>query len=128
MKRAVELGVGPEWYPVGREIADTWNGEDAPLIVAQYLDSTNNEAYGGAEGVICMRKYAVGFGTPLDSVQCTQYHTSSMRNEYLSNVYLEGCSNELKAVISTISIPYLTGIEEVTLPDLFAKMYIPAAC
>lgn len=51
LKAAVNAG-DYETFPVGTEIPDTYNGNDNPLIVAQYLDSTNNSAYGGAEGVI----------------------------------------------------------------------------
>lgn len=43
--------------PIGTEITDTYDGHDNPLIVAQRLDSTNNSSYGGAEGVILVRKY-----------------------------------------------------------------------
>lgn len=88
---------------IGTEIPDKWNGNDNPLIVAQLLDSSNNSSYGGAEGVILVRKYveptAQAFGTSVD------YSTSTIR-ELLNSTYLENCSNSLKTMLSSITIPY----------------------
>lgn len=108
-----------DWYPVGREITDTWNGKSNPLIVAQYLDSTNNSSYGGAEGVILVRKYAhdaVVFGNNYD------YYDSTIRN-YLYTTYLNGCSESLINLISPITIPYYDFMGVVYTPS---KWFIPS--
>lgn len=45
LKQALDAGDYAA-FPAGTEIPDTYDGNDNPLIVAQYLDSTNNNAKG----------------------------------------------------------------------------------
>lgn len=94
-------------FPAGTEIPDTWDGNDNPLIVAQYLDSSNNSAYGGAEGVILVRKYVTGW-QPFNSTNTGDYNTSSVL-AYLQSTYYKNCSDEAKAVLSEFSVPYNSG-------------------
>lgn len=100
LKAAIDAGDYAA-FPVGTEIPDTYDGNSNPLIVAQYLDSTNNSAYGGAEGVILVRKYveptSQQFGSSVD------YATSVVRT-FLDTTYLNSCSDELKSVISELRI------------------------
>lgn len=103
LKQAVNKGTASTVFPVGTEIPDTYAGNDNPLIVAQYLDSSNNSAYGGAEGVILVRKYveptAQLFGfTPA-------YNTSIIKN-FLDTTYYDNSSDELKAMVADITIPF----------------------
>lgn len=88
---------------IGTEVEDEWNGESNPLIVTQKLDSSNNEKYGGAVGYCLMRKYV--------STETMAYSTSGQRNYALSDIYaylggdyLEKCSDELRSIISDISV------------------------
>lgn len=89
-------------FPVGTEIPDFYNGYTNALIIAQYLDSTNNSAYGGAEGVILVRKYvqpaSQTFGDTLD-------YTTSTIKDFLDTTYYDNCSEDLKAVAAEINIP-----------------------
>lgn len=114
LKLALSTENPAEYYPVGTEIPDTYDGNDNPLIVAQYLNSSNNSTYGGAVGVILMRKYVEPtsqvFGTNND------YRTSTVKS-YLDTTYLDNCSSELKSIISDINIPWYyssTGYTTVT--------------
>lgn len=102
LKTVLEKGIGPDVYPAGAELPDTWNGNSNPLIVAQYLHSGNNSSYGGAEGVILIRKY----------VEPTEYewgdktgYNGSIVKDFIDTTYLENCSEALKSAISDISIP-----------------------
>lgn len=102
-KEAVDSGDIKTLFPVGTEIYDTWNGQNNPLIVAQFLDNSNNTSYDGAEGVILVRKYVAPtsqvFGSSYD------YRTSQIKN-MLDTTYLNACSESTKQMISDISIPY----------------------
>lgn len=93
-------------FPAGTEIPDTYNGQSNPLVVAQYLDSTNNSAYGGAEGVILVRKYV----EPIEQIfgSSVDYTTSTIKN-FLDTTYYNNCSNDLKSIISDIGVPYYNG-------------------
>lgn len=95
-------------YPVGIEIPDTWNGEDNPLIVAQYLNSSNNTLYNGAEGVILIRKYIaptdIQWKTASEGAN-PQYPYANLA-KYLNGEYLNKCSDTLKSIISPIAYTY----------------------
>lgn len=101
LKRALKNGTAQSKYPVSTEIPDTYNGNNNPLIVAQYLDSTNNSSYDGAEGVILIRKYvepvSQKFGT-------TIYYNQSIVKEFLETTYYDNSSEEIKSVISNINV------------------------
>lgn len=102
---------------VGTEIPDTWNGNDNPLIVAQKLDSSNNSSYGGAEGIICIRKYPEPFNqkfSPSVTGDGWDYRTSTIKT-LLDGEYYNNCTDELKAIISEIKIPYyVTSVLSIT--------------
>lgn len=87
---------------VGTEIPDTWNGNDNPLIVAQKLDSSNNSSYGGAVGVVLIRKYVEPTSQRQDD---TYVYGSSSLQTYLDTTYFENCSETAKTLISEISVP-----------------------
>lgn len=103
LKKALDYGNAAELYPAGTEIPDTYAGNSNPLIVAQYLDSTNNFAYGGVEGAILIRKFveptSQQFGGSVD------YASSAIKN-FLDTTYLDNCSEALKSVIAEVNIPY----------------------
>lgn len=104
LKAAVDAGDYTA-FPVGVEIPDTYAGIDNPLIVAQYLDSTNNSAYGGAEGVILIRKYSYPGSDDIGSqFGSNAFYKDSAIRSYLNNTYLQNCSAELKTVLSNITI------------------------
>lgn len=90
-------------YPIGTEIPDTYNGNDNPLIVAQYLDSSNNSKYGGAEGVILIRKFVEPTSRQFGS---TSDYDSSTIKSFLESTYLNNSSEDIKSLISDIDIPY----------------------
>lgn len=108
LKRSMADGEAEEEYPVGTEIEDTYDGVSNPLIVAQYLDSTNNSSYGGAEGCILVRKYCAPTRAYFDSDRKPDYTTSDVK-ELLDGEYLNKCSSDLRSVISEISVPYYNG-------------------
>lgn len=93
-----------KYYPIGTEIPDTYNGNDNPLIVAQYLDSTNNSAYGGAEGVILVRKYVEPVSVQWSSSKYDSLYANSGIASYLATTYLDNCSDEIKDLLSDITI------------------------
>lgn len=99
LKKAVRQG---REIVVGTEIPDTWNGNSNPLIVAQNLNSTNNSDYGGAEGVILIRKYAEPTSQTFGNID---YPASTIKF-YLDGTYLNNCSDDLKGIISEIAVPY----------------------
>lgn len=107
-KKALTDGTAKEKYPVGTLIIDHWDGVEAPLYVAQYLDDTNNESYGGAEGAILFRKYATDDAYQFNSTASYDYATSSI-HQYLSTEYKDKCSDVLKSIISPIDVPYYNG-------------------
>lgn len=114
LKAALNDGTAQAKYPVGAEIPDTYDGQDNPLIVAQYLDSANNSGYNEAEGVILIRKFV----EPTDQVfgANVDYSVSAIKN-FLDTTYLDNCSDILKSIISPIAIPYYNGSGIVPLPD-----------
>lgn len=103
LKLALATDDPASYFPVGTEIPDKHAGNDNPLIVAQYLNETNNSSYGGAVGVILVRKYvdpiSQMFGSSVD------YASSTIKN-FLDTTYLDGCSANLKDAITEISTPY----------------------
>lgn len=106
---------------IGTEIPDTYAGNSNPLIVAQNLNSTNNADYGGAEGVILVRKFVdptnQTFGSSAD------YTTSAIKN-FLDTTYFENCSESLKTVISDISVQYYNGSSKTTVAS---KLFLMSA-
>lgn len=124
IKAAVDAGDYTA-FPAGTEIPDTYGGHSSPLVVAQYLDSTNNSSYGDAEGVILVRKYleapTMAFGDTVD------YTTSTAKN-YLDTTYFDNCSGTLKNMISEISIPYYNGETVVKIPSKWFVMSATEIC
>lgn len=104
-KNSLDAGTAYTEFPVGSEIYDTYNGQSNPLIVVQYLDNTNNNEYGGAVGAIMMRKYAEPTGIVFDDTS-NSYQSSSIKS-FLSTGYYDNCSDELKTVVSDITIPVM---------------------
>lgn len=122
LKEAVDNGTAQSQYPVGTEIEDTYAGNSNPLIVAQYLDSSNNSSYGGAEGVILQRKYVTNYGQAWDTVGNTNYPASTL-NTFLNSTYLAQCSDELQAMISDIAVPVVTSSGATTTTG---KFFVPS--
>lgn len=122
VKACVEAGVE---VPVGTEIEDTYGGVSNPLIVMQNLNSSNNSVYGGAEGVILMRKYATDYGVQFNSSATASNYANSNIYTYLQNTYLSKCSDNLKAMLSNISVPcYNTSRQMV---QVTGKWFLPSA-
>ncbi len=99
-KASLNAGTASTDYPVGTEIEDTFVGENNPLIVAQYLNSSNNSSYDGAEGAILIRKYPVGqsaYGAN------DNYGTSTVKT-YLSDTYVPSCSQDLQDAMTPLSV------------------------
>lgn len=103
LQAAVNAG---EYIEPGTEIPDTWNGQSAPLVVAHNLNSTNNSAYGGAEGVILMRKYALDTPMRYAAQEVYPYDTCTIP-QYLDGEYLDKCSPELRGMISDLTVSYM---------------------
>lgn len=111
-------------FPIGTEIPDTYGNEEAPLIVAEYLDSSNNTAYGGAEGGILMRKYVAAGTTQWDTSTSNSYNLSTVY-DYINGSYYEGCSDELKTIVSDITVPY-NDVSTKTIEEVSGKVFIPS--
>lgn len=103
-KAAVNAGNASVNFPVGTEIADSYGEENAPLIVAHTLDSSNNADYGNAEGNLLVRKYAMATPRQYNSTSDPNYNNSTIK-AYLDGDYYNGCSDNLKAIISDITVP-----------------------
>lgn len=108
-KETLDSGEANGKFPVGTEIEDEYDGADNPLIVVQYLDSSNNSSYGGAEGAILMRKYVVvlddlRFST---STSCN-YPESLVYSQLTGSSYLNKCSAEIMNSVSELAVPYDT--------------------
>lgn len=103
VKDAVSKGMTVK---TGLEIPDTYGGKSNPLVVVHNLSSANNTQYGGAVGTILIRKYvdptAQAFGY-------TANYADSTLKSFLETTYIANCSNELRAVISNITVPYWNG-------------------
>lgn len=113
LKAALNRGVAANTYPVGTEIEDEYDGQSNPLIVAQYLDESNNSAYYNSNGVILVRKYVEPVSQTFGSN--VNYITSTIIG-FLDTTYYNNCSEELKSTISNFGVPYYTGtqMEKVT--------------
>lgn len=121
LKKALATDDPASYFPVGTEIPDTYAGNDNPLIVAQYLNETNNSSYGGAVGVILVRKYveptSQKFGSSVD------YASSAIKN-FLDTTYLNNCSEALRSVISNVSVQYYNGWSKTTVAG---KLFLMSA-
>lgn len=106
LKDAIKNG---ETIQPGTEIPDIFNGKDNPLIVAQNLDSSNNSAYGGAEGVILVRKYIDPESARFGSGSTDSVYGNSAIYKYLNGDYLDNCSDSLRQIISELSVPVSDG-------------------
>lgn len=104
LKAALDAG-DYDAFPVGTEIPDTYNGHDSPLIVAQYLDSSNNESYGYIDGAFLVRKYVEPTSKVFASTGSSDYPTSTIKN-FLDTEYYNNCSEELKGLITQFDLPY----------------------
>lgn len=96
---ALKDGTASEKFPVGTELADKWNGEDAPLIVTQYLPETGM-GYSTAVGAICMRKYVNPVSKQLTTAY-TNYSSLDVVKWLNGSEYKDACSDELKGVIGS---------------------------
>lgn len=120
--KAVKAGTAKTTYPVGTEIPDKYDGQDNPLIVAQYLDSTNNSAYDGAEGVICVRKYAAPWDTSWNTRGGGDYPNMTIKTEMLDVEYPSKCSAATRSVVSEINIPFWNSREITQVPSTWFLM------
>lgn len=93
---------------VSTEIPDEHGGDNAPLIVAQKLTSSNNSSYGGVKGYILVRKYTVGANKTVVYGDTADFSTSNIKN-YLDTEYLDACSSTLKRILGEISVPCYGG-------------------
>lgn len=123
-KEALVDGTAKDKYPVGTEIEDTYDGEDDPLIVAQYLDSSNNSSYGGAEGAILQRKYITNVGQLWNPTRDNNagYDTSAVK-DFLGSSYYNNCSEQVRSVISNINIVAVTTSGSATITT---KWFLPS--
>lgn len=129
LKRAVDAGVGPQWYPVGSEIMSEWNNSDAPLIVAHYLDGTTDlytDMNGNnAVGVLCVRKEPAPIPHPIDATNSHTYPTSPV-NDYLQNEYFESCDEDTQNIISPINVRYVEKIAPDAPTNVVSKFFLMA--
>lgn len=94
---------------IGTEIPDMYAGNSNPLIVAHNLNDGNNGSYGGAKGVLLVRKYVEPTFQEFNSSSSNVNYDSSTILTFLNNEYLEKCSEELRSIISEVGIPYYNG-------------------
>lgn len=106
LKQALMEGTAQEYFPVGTEFPDTYDGNENPLIVLDYLDSSNNQQYGGAEGAVLVRKFVEPTSQKFGS---SNVYSQSDMKEFLDGTYLPNCSKELKRYISPITVPLYNG-------------------
>lgn len=118
VKEALDSGVD---IPIGLVIPDVYNGQSNPLIVVQKLDSTNNSLYGRANGLILQRQFTSDRGATAWSQNNLTYSTSSV-NSVLNGFYLGQCSDELKSLISNITI---STQEYSSVSKLSVKWFLP---
>lgn len=118
LEQALHSNNAKELFPVGTEILDTYGGADSPLIVVQYLDSSNSGVYGGVEGVILIRKYVEPVGYKFGD---TANYIDSNIITFLRTDYLENCSTQLKKMLSAIEIPSFDGASTIS---VFSKWFI----
>lgn len=119
LKAAINAG-DYDAFSVGTEIPDNFDGESNPLIVVQYLDSTNNSAYGGAVGAILLRKYLTPGYAFATQVNRGTYSVSLLRSTLNSDEYMSKCSDELLSIVSPLTLPTWTWPETVYVgPDKF---------
>lgn len=102
LKLALATNDPSSYYPIGTEIPDTWDGNDNPLIVAQY---TSIRLSDGSQkpGAYLVRKFAsetaMAWGT-------AGYSASNSLIAYLAGTYLNRCSQEVKDNIAEIDVWY----------------------
>lgn len=108
IKLALQHNNPASHLPIGTEVADTYDGQSSPLIVAQYLDNTNNSSYGGAVGAICVRKYVEPQLQWSPSKNQPNYINSTIQN-YLNTTYFNSCSESAKNLITSTTVPYYDG-------------------
>lgn len=124
-KTALNSGEAEIKFPVGSEIEDQYDGMDNPLIVVQYLDSSNSASYNGAEGVILMRKYAIALDDlRFSTTTSCNYPDSLVYSQLANSSYLDKCSNEIQNAISEIDIPYFT--PTVGIGSLHCNWFLPS--
>lgn len=104
LKASLDAGTAETDYPIGTEIADEYDGADAPLIVAYYGEATLPNGT-TTQGVYLFRSYALfsrRIGTNSD-------YAASEINSYLNDEYINSCSTDLNELATEISVPfYLT--------------------
>ena len=99
LKLAIATGSPEEYYPIGTEIPDKWNGQDNPLIVAHYTDITLSDGT-VKPGAYLVRKYCVAGGKFGNN---SIYGGSSIQN-YLEQTYLQSCTAATQSAVATIKI------------------------
>lgn len=122
-KNAVRFGNAQKRFPIGTEFVDVYGGQNNPVIVVQYLDSTNNSTYGGAEGALLQRKYATDVGQRWNTTDNNASYLTSAIYSYLTNTHFNNLSQDLKDILNDISIAVSTsgGISMST-----AKLFLPS--
>lgn len=109
LKLALGTGEPEKYFPIGTEIPDTYSGFSYSLIVGAYTEISGKKAAG------LVRSSIFPANIQFDSSTFKNYPTSYLF-QYLQSTYLNDCSAELKAAISTVSVPWWngSGIEQVS--------------
>lgn len=123
LKQHLSNGTAEVNFPIGTEIPDVYNSNSNPLIVAQYLNSSNNSSYGGAEGVVLVRKYVDPISQEFNPGRNAVYSPSTIKT-FLDTTYLNNCSDSIKFNIDNINIPYYNGS---TMTTVSSKWFLMSA-
>lgn len=121
LKVALQTTEPWNYYKPGSVFADTWNSEDAPLMLATYLTSENNSEYGGAVGAILIRQH-LSDSSYFWGSQPT-YEQSNIY-QFLQSDYYENTSSTLKNLMTDLSIPVAdeNGLEP---NQIMVKWFLP---
>lgn len=107
VKAAIATGHPEDYYPIGTEIPDTYDGEDNPLIVAHYTDIPLNDEV-KKPGAYLVRKYTMNPGMNFGDASHDLYSTSFVRS-FLDTDYYDACSTLAKQYVSAIICPWYDG-------------------
>lgn len=111
-KQAVQNGTAESEYPAGTAVGD-WT-------VANYLKSSNNSSYGGAEGAILILTKP----TVLSQFGTGQGYVGSTQKSYLDNEFANTQPDDVKDNVSELSIPCYDGS---TIQNVTCKWFAPSA-
>lgn len=104
LKASLDAGTAETDYPIGTEIADEYDGANAPLIVAYYGEATLPNGT-TTQGVYLFRSYVL-FSRRIGT---SSNYAASEINGYLNSEYINSCSTDLNDLATEISVPfYLT--------------------